>query len=61
MYNLLQLSETLQSDNAYNYYFQEVINRDTDGHKWQTIKSHIRLVHVNTSQALKVKLVMHKT
>ncbi|XP_071165427.1 protein O-mannosyl-transferase 1-like isoform X3 [Mytilus edulis] len=38
---------------AQNLWRVEVINRDTDGHKWQTIKSHIRLVHVNTSQALK--------
>ncbi|XP_063430607.1 protein O-mannosyl-transferase 1-like [Mytilus trossulus] len=38
---------------AQNLWRVEVINRDTDGNKWQTIKSHIRLVHVNTSQALK--------
>ncbi|XP_052104274.1 protein O-mannosyl-transferase 1-like [Mytilus californianus] len=38
---------------AQNLWRVEVLNRDTDGNKWQTIKSHIRLVHVNTSQALK--------
>lgn len=38
---------------AQNLWRVEVLNRDTDGSKWQTIKSHIRLVHVNTSQALK--------
>ncbi|CAC5405492.1 POMT [Mytilus coruscus] len=38
---------------AQNLWRVEVLNHDTDGNKWQTIKSHIRLVHVNTSQALK--------
>ncbi|GFR77214.1 protein O-mannosyltransferase 1 [Elysia marginata] len=31
----------------------DIVNRETDDEKWQTIKSQVRLVHVNTSTALK--------
>ncbi|KAK3605873.1 hypothetical protein CHS0354_017778 [Potamilus streckersoni] len=39
---------------AQNLWRVEIVNRDGGDDKWQTIKSHVRLVHVNTSQALKM-------
>ena len=33
---------------------QDIVNRDSDDETWQTIKSQVRLIHVNTSTALKV-------
>ena len=39
-----------------NLWRVEILNRDRDSSKWETIKSHIRLVHVDTSQVLKVKI-----
>ena len=41
-----------------NLWRVEILNRDSDSGKWETIKSHIRLVHVNTSQVLKVRIRM---
>ena len=35
---------------------QEIVNHGGD-QVWRTIESHIRLVHVNTSQALKVRYI----
>ena len=37
-------------------YFQEIINGN-EKTEWQALQSQIRLVHVNTSQAVKVSLV----
>ena len=37
-----------------NLWRVEILNRESDTGGWETIKSHIRLVHVNTSQAIKV-------
>ncbi|GFO21748.1 protein o-mannosyltransferase 1 [Plakobranchus ocellatus] len=31
----------------------DIVNRESDDEKWQTIKSQVRLIHVNTSTALK--------
>lgn len=33
---------------------QDILNRDTEGSVWHTIQSQVRLVHVNSSQALRV-------
>ena len=33
---------------------QEITNRKNDNETWKTISSQVMLVHVNTSQALKV-------
>lgn len=41
-----------------NLWRVEILNREKDSSKWETIKSHIRLVHINTSQALKVSYSM---
>ena len=38
---------------AENYWQVEIINRETDRDEWQTIRSHVRLVHVNTSSVLR--------
>ena len=38
---------------AENLWKVDIINRDTAGDVWHTINSQIRLIHVNTSQALK--------
>lgn len=32
----------------------EILNHDTDGATWKTIRSHVCLTHLNTSQALKI-------
>ena len=37
-----------------NFWKQEVVNRQEEGDMWKTIKSQVRLVHLNSSQALKV-------
>ena len=39
-----------------NLWRVEILNRDSETSKWETIKSHIRLIHVDTAQALKVYL-----
>ncbi|KAL5012461.1 hypothetical protein ScPMuIL_011012 [Solemya velum] len=39
---------------AQNLWRVEIINRDSDGDHWQTIRSHVRLIHVNSSSALKM-------
>ncbi|XP_006813212.1 protein O-mannosyl-transferase 1-like [Saccoglossus kowalevskii] len=39
---------------AQNLWKLEIANRDTEGDSWKSIQSRIRLVHMNTSQALKV-------
>lgn len=36
-----------------NLWRVDIANRDTEGDVWHTIHSHVRLIHVNTSQALK--------
>ncbi|XP_037523834.1 protein O-mannosyltransferase 1 [Rhipicephalus sanguineus] len=36
-----------------NLWKVDIVNRDTEGDIWHTIHSHVRLIHVNTSQALK--------
>lgn len=36
-----------------NLWRVDIANRDTEGDAWHTIHSHVRLIHVNTSQALK--------
>lgn len=36
-----------------NLWRVDILNKDTEGDTWHTIHSHVRLVHVNTSQALK--------
>ncbi|KAH3800902.1 hypothetical protein DPMN_154545 [Dreissena polymorpha] len=36
-----------------NLWKVQIINRANDNSKWETIKSHVRLVHVQTNQALK--------
>ena len=33
---------------------QEILNRESDDSQWETIKNHIRFVHVATEQAMKV-------
>ncbi|KAK3088845.1 hypothetical protein FSP39_024538 [Pinctada imbricata] len=38
---------------AQNLWRVEIVNRESEEDTWQTIKSHIRLIHVNTTQALK--------
>lgn len=38
---------------AQNYWMVDIVNRETAGHVWHTIQSQIRLIHVNSSQALK--------
>jgi hypothetical protein len=40
---------------AQNLWRVEIMNKDTEGEYWQTIRSHVRLVHIDTEQALKVK------
>ncbi|XP_064649155.1 protein O-mannosyl-transferase 1-like [Lineus longissimus] len=37
-----------------NLWRVEIMNKDTEGEYWQTIRSHVRLVHVKTEQALKL-------
>lgn len=34
---------------------QDIVNRESDADVWKTILSEVRLVHVNTSVALKVQ------
>ena len=34
---------------------KEIVNRKSDDEAWQTINSHIRLHHLGTGQALKVR------
>lgn len=38
---------------AQNLWRVEIANKDTEGEVWHTIHSHVRLVHVNSSQAMK--------
>uniref|UniRef100_A0A0B7AJ65 dolichyl-phosphate-mannose--protein mannosyltransferase n=1 Tax=Arion vulgaris TaxID=1028688 RepID=A0A0B7AJ65_9EUPU len=38
---------------AQNLWRVDIVNRESDDENWQTIKSQIRLIHVNTSTALK--------
>lgn len=38
---------------AQNLWRVDIINRETEGDVWHTIHSHVRLIHLNTSQALK--------
>ncbi|XP_064458655.1 protein O-mannosyltransferase 1-like [Ornithodoros turicata] len=38
---------------AQNLWRVDILNKDTEGAVWHTIHSHVRLIHVNTSQALK--------
>ncbi|BFZ19967.1 hypothetical protein BsWGS_23006 [Bradybaena similaris] len=38
---------------AQNLWRVEIVNRESDNENWQTIKSQVRLIHVNTSTALK--------
>ena len=37
---------------------QEIVNRQSEEDRWQTIQSQVRLVHVNTSTALRVSAVL---
>ncbi|XP_033115663.1 protein O-mannosyl-transferase 1-like [Anneissia japonica] len=39
---------------AQNLWKVDIVNRETEGSIWKTIKSHIRLVHMNTSCAIKI-------
>ncbi|KAH9495695.1 hypothetical protein Btru_016069 [Bulinus truncatus] len=39
---------------AQNLWKVDIVNRESDDETWQTIKSQIRLIHVNTSTAVKV-------
>ncbi|KAG0429401.1 hypothetical protein HPB47_023716 [Ixodes persulcatus] len=41
-----------------NLWRVDILNKDTEGDTWHTIHSHVRLVHVNTSQALKYKMLL---
>ncbi|XP_023228671.1 protein O-mannosyltransferase 1-like [Centruroides sculpturatus] len=36
-----------------NLWMVDIINRETEGEVWHTIHSHVRLIHVNSTQALK--------
>ncbi|XP_013793858.1 protein O-mannosyl-transferase 1-like [Limulus polyphemus] len=38
---------------AQNLWKVEIVNKDTEGAVWHTIHSHVRLIHVNSTQALK--------
>ncbi|XP_074653935.1 protein O-mannosyl-transferase 1-like [Tubulanus polymorphus] len=39
---------------SYNLWTVEIVNRDVEGDEWKTIQSQIRLIHVETKQALKL-------
>ncbi|CAH1786387.1 unnamed protein product [Owenia fusiformis] len=39
---------------AQNLWRVEIVNANTEGEVWHTIKSHVRLIHVNTTAALKL-------
>ena len=33
---------------------QDITNIDTEGDTWKAVSSHVRLIHVNTSQAIRM-------
>ena len=49
------------SMSAQNLWKVDIINRDTAGEVWHTINSQVRLIHVNTTAALRSEWVMGVT